>query len=122
MMKKIAILWLGLAIVALAKSDLSGIWDGKGGRQTEKYGSIAATAQLTLLQAGDSVKGTLKIGNGTVMTITSGVVSGSAIRFNVGTEKEGILGSVELTRDGSTLRGQVSMYDGRVFDMVFTTR
>ena len=112
-MKKLMVVLLSLA-ASLAAADCSGIWNGKGGIESTKYGSVPQTAQMTLLQAGSSVSGTLKIGNGPIMRIASGTVSGSTITFAVGG------GSATLTQSGAQLQGRLTSSKGDILDIVFT--
>jgi len=112
-MKKLMVVLLSLA-ASLAAADCSGIWNGKGGIESTKYGSVPQTAQMTLLQAGSSVSGTLKIGNGPIMKIASGTVSGSTITFVVGG------GTATLTQSGAQLQGRLTSSKGDILDIVFT--
>ena len=112
-MKKLIVVLLSLA-VSLAAADCSGIWNGKGGIESAKYGSVPQTAQMTLLQAGSSVTGTLKIGNGSIMKIASGAVSGSTVTFAVGR------GTGTLTQSGAQLSGRLTSSQGQILDIVFT--
>ncbi len=110
-MKKLAV---ALALAAsLAAADYSGIYKGAGGFEDTKYGSVPATATLTLLQAGSSVSGTLRIGNGPLIKISSGSVSGSQITFAVSG------GSGVLTVNGANLQGRLTSSTGKVLDIVF---
>ncbi len=113
-MKKLIVVLLSLA-ASLAAADCSGIWSGKGGIESAKYGSVPQTAQMTLLQAGSSVTGTLKIGNGSIMKIASGAVSGSTITFAVGKG-----GTGTLTQSGAQLSGRLTSSQGQILDIVFT--
>src|ERR1039457_3104717 len=113
-MKKLVVVLLSLA-ASLTAADFSGIWNGKGGIESAKYGSVPQTAQMTLLQAGSSVSGTLKIGNGSILKIASGTVSGSTITFAVGTG-----GTATLTQSGSQLQGKLTSSKGQILDIVFT--
>jgi len=70
---------------------------------------------LTLLQAGTSVTGTLKIGNGKVMQISSGNVSSLTITFAVGAGA----GTLSIM-NGAQLAGKLTSPKGEIFDMVFT--
>ena len=112
-MKNSAIMMLVFA-ASLAAADNSGIWNGKGGIEDAKYGSVPQTAQMTLLQAGSAVSGTLKVGNGTPMPISVGTVSGNQITFVV----KG--GTGRLTQNGAQLSGKLTSPAGEVFDIVFT--
>ena len=112
-MKKLVVVLLSLAAL-LTAADYSGIWNGKGGIESAKYGSVPQTAQLTLLQAGSSVSGTLKIGNGPIMKIASGAVSGSTITFAVGG------GTGTLAQNGAQLKGRLTSSKGEILDIVFT--
>jgi len=112
-MKKLIVVVLSLA-ASLTAADYSGIWNGKGGMEDTKYGSVPMTAQLTLLQAGSSVSGSLKIGNGKIIQISSGNVSGSTITFAVG------VGTGTLTQNGAQLSGRLTSSKGKIFDVVFT--
>ena len=113
-MKKLVVLLLSLTTF-LAAADYSGIWNGKGGIESAKYGSVPQTAQMTLLHAGSTVSGTLKLGNGAVWKITSGSVSGSAITFALDN------GSTRsLAQSSSQLQGKITSSKGAILDIVFT--
>jgi hypothetical protein len=113
-MQKIVILALAFA-ASLAAADYSGIWNGKGGIESAKYGSVPWTSQLTLLQAGSSVSGTLKMGNGKPTALTTGSVSGSQITFAIGTGS-----TASLTQNGTQLQGKITSSTGDIYDVVFT--
>jgi hypothetical protein len=113
-MKKLAIAAFAF-VTCLTAADNSGIWKGKGGFEDLKYGSVPATAILTLVQAGSTVSGTLKIGNGPLYTLSAGTVSGNQITFAVG---KGGTGS--LTLNGTTLQGKLTSSTGKILDIVFT--
>jgi hypothetical protein len=113
-MKKLIVLLLSLAAFLAAQTSYSGIWNGKGGIESAKYGSVPQVAQLTLLQAGSSVSGTIKFGNGKPLPISNGAVSGSTITFAVGP------GTGTLTRSGVQLVGRLTSSKGEIFDVVFT--
>lgn len=116
-MKKLAIMMLTLA-ASLAAQDYSGIWNGKGGKQDPKYGLVPRTAQMTVLQAGATFTGTLKIGASAPMKITSGTVSGSQLTFAIVNGSAQITGSLSLS--GSQLNGTMTASNGGVYDFVFT--
>jgi hypothetical protein len=113
-MKKLVVVLLSLASFLTAQSSsVSGIWNGKGGIEDPKYGSVPMTAQMTLQQAGSSLSGTLKIGNGKIMQLSSGAVSGNTITFAVGS------GTGSLTQNGAQLTGRLTSSTGKIFDVVF---
>lgn len=118
MMKKFVPILVVLAGSLLA-SDHSGIWYGKGGYEDPKYGTVPEVATITLLQAGSTIKGTLRIGgqNAKILTITSGTVNGATITFAVGSDQTGT-----LTEDGAQLKGRLTSSTGRVLDLVFNKR
>jgi hypothetical protein len=113
-MKKSAIMMFLLVASLAAQTSYSGIWKGTGGIESTKYGSVPQTAQLTLLQAGSSVTGTIKIGNGQLLTISSGTVSGTTITFAV------TGGTASLSQSGAQLTGKLTSSRGEIFDVVFT--
>ena len=117
-MKKLIVLLVLLLTLTpcLAAATLSGIWNGKGGKEDPKYGSVPVTVQMTLLQAGSSVHGTIKMGNGPIIKIPSGSVSGSSVKLVVG---DGT-GSGSFTLNGSKLSGRLTSSRGEIFDLVFT--
>jgi len=116
-MKKLIVLLLTLTPY-LAASDLSGIWNGKGGKEDPKYGLVPSTVQMTLLQAGSSVSGTIKVGNGPLIKIPSGSVSGESVKLVVG---NATAGSGTFTWNGSnSLSGRLTSSRGDIFDLVFT--
>jgi hypothetical protein len=117
-MKKLAIMMFTLA-ASLAAQDLSGIWNGKGGKEDPKYGTVPQTAQMTVLQAGTSFHGTLKLGaGGAIMPITNGTSSGGKMTFTIVTGKSQITGNLGLS--GSQLSGKMTASNGSTFDFVFT--
>jgi citrate lyase synthetase len=103
---------------AFAATDYSGIWNGKGGKEDAKYGKVPATAQMTLLQAGTSLKGTLKFGNNKPVAIASGTVSGSQLTIVVVNNGKQITGS--LSQVGTQLSGKMTSSNGQIYDFVFT--
>lgn len=111
-MKKLIIVLVSLT-ASLSAADYSGIWNGNGGFESAKYGSVPATAQMTLLQSGSSISGTLKIGNGNVVKLT-GTVSGSTISFST-TGGTGV-----LTANGTQLQGKLTSSTAQILDIVFT--
>ena len=113
-MKRLVVLLLSLTAF-LAAADYSGIWNGKGGIESAKYGSVPQTAQMTLLQAGSSASGTLKLGNGPLWKITSGTVSGSTITFALDNGS-----TASLTQSSSQLQGKITSSKGEILDIVFT--
>ena len=113
-MKKLIVVLLSM-VASLAAADCSGVWAGKGGIESAKYGSVPQTAQMTLLQAGTSVTGTLKIGNGKVMQISSGNVSSLTITFAVGAGT----GTLSIM-NGAQLAGKLTSPKGEILDLVFT--
>jgi hypothetical protein len=115
-MKKLIVLLLILAPCLAAAANLSGVWNGKGGKEDPKYGMVPVTVQMTLLQAGSSVTGTIKMGNGPIVKISSGSVSGDSVKFAVGNGS----GSGSFTLNGSNLSGRLTSSRGDIFDVVFT--
>lgn len=117
-MKKMTVLML-LFATYLAAADYSGIWNGQGGFESAKYGTVPAVAQMTLLQAGNSLQGTFQLGNNNLMTISSGSVSGTQVTLvlNNGTV------TATLNDNGSgQLTGKMTSSSGDVADFVFTKR
>ena len=113
-MKKLALVTLALA-ASLSAADYSGVWKGKGGFESAKYGSVPATAQMTLVQAGSSLSGTLRIGNGALIKLTNGTVSGNQITFAVGPS-----GTGSLTVSGNQMSGKLTSSTGNVLDIIFS--
>ena len=111
----IALLFFAASLFA----DCSGTWNGQGGKEDQRYGIVPITAQMTLTQAGSSVTGTLKMGNGSVLPISSGSVSGNQVTFVIGSG-QGIQMTGNFTQNGSQLTGKVTMSTGDVFDFAFT--
>jgi len=116
-MKKLAIIIL-VGASALSAADFSGIWSGKGGKEDPRYGTVPATAQMTLLQAGASLGGTVKLGNGKPVKITSGNVSGNHLSVVLAVKNGQVTGS--LTQTGAQLTGKMTASNGEVYDFVFT--
>ena len=113
---------MGMLLLAgsLAAQNYAGIWNGQGGKEDAKYGTVPQTAQMTLLQAGSSVSGgSLKLGNFTPLTIVSGSVSGTKLSF-VAQTKNGQQITANLTASGGQLTGKMYGSNGTVFDFVFT--
>ena len=116
-MKKLIIALLAL-VTSLAASDVSGVWNGKGGIQDVKYGSVPTLGQLTLLQAGSKVTGTFKMGNGNVMPISTGSFDGTQVVFVV-TAGTGQI-TARLTPSANGLTGTMTSSTGKVINFVFT--
>lgn len=117
-MKKLIIGLLVLA-ASLSAGDLSGIWNGKGGEESAKYGLVPMTAQMTLLQARANVTGTFKIGNGAPWKITNAIISGNTLTFAV--SNPNVIGTGTLTLNSSgQLVGKLTSSAGKVFDLAFT--
>lgn len=115
---KLAIMILTLT-ASLAAQDFSGIWNGKGGKEDPKYGTVPQTAQMTVLQAGTSFHGTLRLGaRGALMQITNGTVSSGRMTFTIVNGKSQITGN--LAASGSQLSGKMTASNGSAFDFVFT--
>ncbi|MGB6946985.1 MAG: hypothetical protein WBE37_31600 [Bryobacteraceae bacterium] len=114
-MKKLSLMIL-LFSASLVAQDFSGIWNGKGGIESTKYGVVPQTAQMTLLQAGSTLQGTFKLGNSKPIAISSGSVSGTQLNLIVG---QG-LASGTLTQNGGELTGKMTSSSGQVMDFVFT--
>ena len=117
MMKKLAIVILAFA-ASLSAADFSGVWNGTGGKVDSRYGVVPQTAQMTVVQAGSSFTGTLKIGSGKPMQIKSGAVSGTQLTFAIVTGAAQITGS--LTQNGTQLSGRMTASNGQTFNFVFT--
>src|SRR5580698_8416802 len=108
-MKKLAIMFLACA-ASLAAADYSGIWNGKGGMVSAKYGTVPYIAQLTILQDGTALKGTFKAGNGTPVPFTAGSVSGTQVTFAIA---NGAVTAV-LSQSGAQLVGKMTSSSGSV--------
>ncbi len=115
-MKKLSIMAFLFVASLGAQTSFSGIWNGSGGIASARYGTVPQTSQMTLLQAGSSVTGTFKLGNGPLVTITSGTVTGSQINIVVGNG----IGTGALTANGSQLVGTMTSATGMVVNFVFT--
>jgi len=115
-MKKLALMAVVL-VGSLLAADSSGTYKGTGGIEDVKYGSVPQTAQLTLIQAGSTVSGTLKIANGPLFKISSGTVSGNQITFAVGAG--GGTGSLTVV-SATQLQGKLTSVRGEIFDVSFT--
>jgi hypothetical protein len=113
-MKKLAIMMLALSASLLA-ADYSGIYSGKGVIQSSRYpGGVPYTMQLTLVQAGTSLTGTMKIANGTPLAI-SGTISGASISFaTAGASQQS---TAILTANGSVLTGSMTRSTGQVYQL-----
>jgi len=113
-MKKLATLVLLLAGGLSAATDFSGIWNGSGSTPDPKYGSVPVNMQMTLLQAGTSLSGTVKVNNANPMKITSGSVSGSNASIVIvsnGNQQT----TIQLTLNDPNLTGRVTTSTGKVY-------
>lgn len=116
-MKKLAIAVLFLA-ATLSAADYSGIWNGKGGLQDAKYGVLPQNVQVTLLQAGNKVSGTIKFNNEAPVKFTSGTVNGNQITViatRMGAQMTGV-----LTASGGQLQGRLTTSTAEVYTFAFT--
>jgi hypothetical protein len=117
-MKKSIVMMVALASSMFA-ADFSGIWNGKGAiaSGSNKYVNVPMTAQMTLLQAGTSLKGTLKVGNAKakVTPITSGTAA-AQITLVAG----GSTGTFTPNAAGNQLTGTITSSNGHVATFVFT--
>jgi hypothetical protein len=116
-MKKLATIMLMLG-ATLSAADYSGTYTGKGGFEDAHYGLVPQTAQMTVLQAGASFKGTLKVGSGKTLPITSGTIAGSQLTFVIKSPGGQITGNLSQTSNGFS--GKMTASTGQVFDVVFT--
>jgi hypothetical protein len=113
-MKKLAIMMFALA-ASLAAADYSGIYNGKGLAQSTRYpGGVPYKVQVTLLQAGTSLTGTFKVGNGKPVPIVSGTVSGTSITFATGNKAQT---TAQLTAAGNELTGKMTSSTGAVYQI-----
>ena len=117
-MKKLAIMVLLFAASLASAQEYSGIWNGVGGKVDSHYGTVPATAQMTLIQAGTSLKGTIKLGNGKPVAITSGTVSGTQLTVVIVNSSFQMTGN--LSQSGSQLTGKMTSSSGTVYNFVFT--
>lgn len=115
-MKKAAIMLFFFGASVFAQTSFSGIWNGTGGIASARYGTVPQTSQITLLQSGSSVQGTVKLGNNPVLKITSGTVSGSSLNLIVANG----VATGTLTQNGSQLVGTLTSSTGIVISFVFT--
>jgi hypothetical protein len=118
MIKKLAVILLASA-ASMAAADFSGIWNGVGAVQSAKYPSgVPYTVQLTLLQGGSSLNGTLKVGSWAPSKITVGSVSGTQVTFAI----QGSSGQItaQLTPSGNNLVGSMTLTNGLIYNVVFT--
>lgn len=116
-MKKLVIVMLALA--ASLAADYSGIWNGKGTIQSARYaGGVPYTVQITLLQAGSSLTGTMRVGKNPSVPITTGTVSGTSIIFAAGATGSQV--TAHLSANGNQLTGTMTLTDGEVFTVAFT--
>jgi hypothetical protein len=118
-MKKLAMMMFAFS-ASLAAQDLSGIWNGLGGKEDAKYGKVPATAQMTVLQAGTSFHGTLKLNTGKVFQITNGTITGGRLTFAMTVNGHQITANLLLT--GAQLSGKMTSSTGAIFDFVFTKK
>jgi hypothetical protein len=116
-MKKSIMIMLALA-GSLFAADYSGIWNGKGGIVSAKYGSVPQTAQLTLLQDGSSLQGTFKLNNQKPVPIGSGTVNGTSVTFAIGAGSSQL--TAHLAQSGVQLVGTMTTPTGEVFNLAFT--
>ncbi len=117
-MKRLAVMMLAFAS-SLAAADYSGIWNGKGTVQSARYpGGVPYTVQMTILQAGNSFNGTLKVGNNTPLQVSNGSVSGTGLSFRASLASFQVTG--QLSANAGQLSGQMTLSDGTVFTVGFT--
>src|SRR5262249_40076869 len=113
-MKKLAVAILITFAASFAADDYSGVWNGKGGKEDARYGLVPRTAQMTILQAGTSFTGTLKLGaSAAPMKITTGTVSGSQLTFAIVSGNARITGS--FSKNGTQLSGKMTASSGETF-------
>ena len=117
-MKKLATI-LHMLGATLSAADYSGTYTGRGGREDPRYGTDPRSAQLTLLQAGSSFSGSLKIGNSSPMPISSGTVNGTQLTFVVSTGGHGRITGL-FSQNGAVLSGKMTASTGQIYDFVFT--
>ncbi len=113
-MKKIAILAVAFGTSLLAATSYTGLWSGKGGSVDAKYGTVPQTAKISLLQSGSSITGSVQLGNGKTLPISSGQVSGSQITFAIGQN----LGTGSFTASGTQMQGTITSSAGKVINFV----
>ena len=117
-MKRLVIIILAFA-ASRSAADYSGIWNGKGIEQSARYAEgVPHTVQATFVQAGSSLKGTIKLGNGAPMAIKVGTVSGSAMSFSATTAGEMVTG--QFSASGAQLTGRLTLSDGQVISVALT--
>ena len=112
----IAILLAG----CLSAADFSGTWNGRGGQQSQKYGLVPHTAQMTIVQSGSTFTGSLKVDNGKVMKIGSGSVSGTNVIFVLSNAASQI--TANLAQSGAQLVGKMTSSAGVTYSFVFTKK
>ena len=116
-MKKLMILLCALS-ASLSAADFSGIWNGKGGESSAKYGTLTSTAQMTLVQAGSTVTGTFKFNSNKVVNIASGAVSGTQVSFLM--QQGSAQGTARLSQSGAQLVGTLTTSTGKIIQFVFS--
>ena len=114
-MRRLMVVLLVLA-GSLAAADFSGVWTGKGGLEDPKYGLVPNNVQMTLVQAGSSLSGTLKIGNGKILKITAGSVAGNTLTFALAN------GTATLNVVGNQLQGRLTSSRGQIMDLAVTKK
>jgi hypothetical protein len=114
-MKKLLLIALAVAASLVAQTGYSGIYNGKGIQQSARYpGGVPYTLQITLIQAGESLTGTLKVGNSRPVPIISGTVSGSSLTFATGGKTQS---TGQLSASGTQLTGRVTSSTGAVYEV-----
>lgn len=109
------------AFLAAAGPDYSGIWQGKGAIESTKYpGGIPVAVQLTLMQAGTSVTGMVKVGNMAARYISTGSVIGNQVTFAIQSTSGRV--TARLAENAGLLKGSMTLTDGEVYDVVFTRK
>jgi len=118
-MKKILLTTLVLAASLAAQTGgYSGIYDGKGIQQSARYpGGVPYSLQITLIQAGESLTGTLKVGNSKPVPIISGTVSGTSLTFATGGKSQS---TAQLSAKAGQLTGRVTSSTGVVYEVALT--
>jgi hypothetical protein len=99
----------------LAAADVSGIWNGKAAQSSAKYAQIPSSLQVTLLQAGNDVTGTFKVGNSKPIAIKSGTASGSQLSLALQPSGAGLVTATLGLQPSGQITGTMTDSQGNVF-------
>lgn len=116
-MNKLIVMMMVVAGSLAAQTNYSGIWEGKGVIQSARYpGGVPMKVEMTLLQSGTALQGTVKTSNIKPYTITTGTVSGNSL--SIVTTSNKATQTIQLTATSpTTMSGSVTTSTGEVYQL-----